>query len=318
MFEFETPPPEPPAPAIVVEGLRKQYGSFTAVDGVSFTVEEGDFFAFLGPNGAGKTTSIHAIAGLAQYQQGSIKVFGHDVTADYRKARAYIGFAPQEYNFDRYLTIEEVLTFHAGYFGIPMSVAKPRARQLLTKFELWSKRDVDFTKLSGGMKRRLSLARALIHSPRILILDEPTAGVDLELRLELWEFLKALNGQGMTIFLTTHYLEEAEQLCNRIGIINQGKVVAIDRKEALMSELGQEVLEVTLETPVTELPTALTEYEVERSLEGRRLAIKRVPPKELPRILRALESRGYLLADVQIQRQSLQDIFLRLTGKQTV
>jgi ABC-2 type transport system ATP-binding protein len=271
----------------------------------------------LGPNGAGKTTTINAIVGLVEFQQGNIQIFGHDVKTGFRQARAHIGLAPQDYNFDRYLSIEEVLTYQAGYFGIPLSEAKPRARQLLTQFDLWSKRDQDYTKLSGGMKRRLSLARALIHAPRILILDEPTAALDLEYRLELYDFLRALNRQGMTIFLTTHYLEEAEALCNRIGIVNAGKLIAIEDKSSLMDRLSQEVFEIVLETPVTDLPSPLDEYEVTKDLNGRRLTIAKAPPRELPRILRALEARGYVLADINLKRRSLQEIFLQLTGKQS-
>jgi ABC-2 type transport system ATP-binding protein len=316
MFEFNTPAPDSPVPAIAVHHLKKRYGSFTAVEDISFEVQEGDFFAFLGPNGAGKTTTINATVGLVEFQQGVIKVFGHDVIKDYRQARAHIGLSPQEYNFDRYLTIEDVLTYQAGYFGIPLHEAKPRARQLLTQFDLWAKRDKDYTKLSGGMKRRLSLARALMHAPRVLILDEPTAGLDLEYRLELWDFLKALNRQGMTIFLTTHYLEEAEQLCNRIGIVSAGKVIALEEKGALMERLSQDVFEITLEAPVGDLPSPLEEYDVTKELGGRKLVITKAPPRDMPRILRALEARGYALADINLKRRNLQDIFLQLTGKQ--
>jgi ABC-2 type transport system ATP-binding protein len=316
MFEFKTPAPES-VPAISVNHIKKRYaGGYTAVDDVSFDVAEGDFFAFLGPNGAGKTTTINAIVGLVEFQQGVIKIFGKDVVKDFRDARAYIGLSPQDYNFDRYLTIEEMLIYQAGYFGIPLDEAKPRARQLLTQFNLWSKRDQDYTKLSGGMKRRLSLARALIHAPRILVLDEPTAALDLEYRLELWDFLKALNRQGMTIFLTTHYLEEAEQLCNRIGIIEGGKVIALEEKASLMNRLSQEVFEIVLEQPVGDLPSPLEEYAVTKELNGRKLVITGAPPKDLPRILRALEARGYALSDINLKRRNLQDIFLQLTGKQ--
>jgi ABC-2 type transport system ATP-binding protein len=315
MFDFETPAPEPATPAIAVNGLIKRYGHFLAVDEVSFNVNEGDFFAFLGPNGAGKTTSIHSIVGLVNYQGGNIEIFGKDIRRDFREARRYIGLSPQEYNFDRYLTIEEILVFQAGYFGVPKGTAKPRARELLSQFELWDKRDQDYLKLSGGQKRRLSLARALMHAPRILILDEPTAGVDVELRLELWDFLRALNRQGITIFLTTHYLEEAENLCNRIGIINAGKLVALDSMDALLGRLDQETFEITLEGAVGELPPPLDEYEVTRELEGRRLLVRGAPVKELPRILRALEARGYPLADFRIRRKNLQDVFLKMTSK---
>jgi ABC-2 type transport system ATP-binding protein len=166
------------------------------------------------------------------------------------------------------------------------------------------------------MKRRLSLARALMHAPRILILDEPSAALDLEYRLELYDFLRALNRQGMTIFLTTHYLEEAEALCNRIGIVNQGKVIALEDKASLMERLSQEVFEITLEAPVSDLPSPLEEYTITKELNGRRLIIQGAPPRDLPRILRALEARGYALADINLKRRSLQEIFLQLTGKQ--
>ena len=315
MFDLATPHPSGDVPAIAVHHLKKRYGPFTAVDDVSFEVAAGDFFAFLGPNGAGKTTTINAIVGLANFQQGNVRVFGHDVVTDYRRARAYVGLAPQEYNFDRYLTVEEILLYQAGYFGLPVEEARPRARQLLQQFELWDKRGKDVSKLSGGMKRRLTLARALIHAPRVLILDEPTAGVDLELRLELWDFLRALNRQGMTIMLTTHYLEEAEQLCNRVGIVSQGKIVAMEDKHGLLARLSQDRLEIMLTAPVRELPPPLNEYVVDLELEGRKLVVRNASPKDLPRILRALEARGHELADLEIQRRNLQDIFLELTGR---
>lgn len=316
MFDPISPSPSGEVPAIAVHHLKKRYGLFTAVDDVSFEVASGDFFAFLGPNGAGKTTTINAIVGLANFQQGSVRVFGHDVVADYRAARAHVGVAPQEFNFDRYLTVEEILLYQAGYFGLPVEEARPRARQLLQQFELWDKRGKDVSKLSGGMKRRLTLARALIHAPRLLILDEPTAGVDLELRLELWDFLRALNRQGMTIFLTTHYLEEAEQLCNRIGIISKGKLVALEDKHALLARLSQDRLEILLTAPVRELPPPLNEYDVLLELEGRKLVVRNASARDLPRLLRALEARGHELADLDIHRRNLQDIFLELTGKQ--
>ena len=316
MYDSLSSPPPAAVPAIAVHHLKKRYGPFTAVDDVSFEVAAGDFFAFLGPNGAGKTTTINTIVGLANFQQGNVRVFGHDVVSDYRKARAHVGLAPQEYNFDRYLTVEEILLYQAGYFGVPLDEARPRARQLLQQFELWDKRGKDVSKLSGGMKRRLTLARALIHAPRLLILDEPTAGVDLELRLELWDFLRALNRQGMTIFLTTHYLEEAEQLCNRVGIISKGKLAALEDKTSLLSRLSQDRLEILLTAPVRELPPPLEEYQIDLELDGRKLIVRNASPHELPRILRALEARGHQLADLEIQRRNLQDIFLELTGKQ--
>lgn len=223
------------ASAVSIQDLTKRYGAVTAVDGLSFDVAPGEFFGFLGPNGAGKTTTINAIVGLATFQGGTIRVFGHDVITDYRHARSLVGVSPQEFNFDRYLSIEEILTYQGGYYGMPLARAKPRARMLLDQFELTDKRRATYLELSGGMKRRLSLARALIHEPKLLILDEPTAGMDVELRLELWDFLKMINAGGMTIFMTSHYLEEVEALCNRIGIVNHGKLVELEDKSVLMS-----------------------------------------------------------------------------------
>jgi len=223
-------------PALRIENLVKRYGDFTAVDGISFVVPEGQFFGLLGPNGAGKTTTINAIVGLAKITGGSIALFGHDVVRDWRAARGTVGLAPQEYNFDRYLNIRDVLIFQAGYYGLRGPAVAKRADLLLERFDLTSKAKLVYTKLSGGMKRRLTLARALIHQPRLVILDEPTAGVDVELRLELWSMLRELNTNGTTIILTTHYLEEAEELCDRIGIIQAGKLVALETTKKLIGE----------------------------------------------------------------------------------
>lgn len=225
-------------PAIEIRGLVKRYGDLRAVDGLSLRIEAGDFYGLLGPNGAGKTTTINSLVGLSSIQEGRVAVFGHDVVKDYRAARRLIGLSPQEFNFDRYLTIKEVLLFSAGYFGIPRKVAEPRAIALLKQFDLYGKRDETFLKLSGGMKRRLSMARALIHEPKVLILDEPTAGVDVELRLELWQWLRELNRAGMTIILTTHYLEEAQDLCQTIGIIQSGRLITEERTDRLLTGQG--------------------------------------------------------------------------------
>jgi ABC-2 type transport system ATP-binding protein len=221
-------------PAIRIEGLVKRYGDFTAVDGISFDVDEGVFFGLLGPNGAGKTTTINAIVGLTSISAGSIALFGHDVVRDWRAARVTVGLAPQEYNFDRYLNIRDILIYQAGYYGFTGPAVRKRADELLERFGLTSKAKQVYMRLSGGMKRRLTLARALIHQPRLLILDEPTAGVDVELRLELWAFLRELNAAGTTIVLTTHYLEEAQELCDRLGIIETGKLVALESTLALV------------------------------------------------------------------------------------
>lgn len=214
---------------------------------MSLRVEAGDFFAFLGPNGAGKTTTINAVVGLARLTSGTIKIFGYDNALQWRTARRLVGLAPQEYNFDRYLSIRDILIYQGGYFGLRPREVSDRADWLLERFGLASKAKQDYMKLSGGMKRRLTLARALVHSPKLLILDEPTAGVDVELRLELWQMLRELNAGGMTIFLTTHYLEEAEELCRNVGIIRSGKLVALEPTATLLEREGKRLQDVFLE-----------------------------------------------------------------------
>jgi len=229
--------------ALTVDHLVKQYDGEPAVAGVSFDVQPGEFFGFLGPNGAGKTTTIGCISGLITFDAGRIEVFGHDVVGDYRAARKLVGLSPQDFNFDIFRTPWEILTYNAGFFGVPAKESKKRAEELLTRFALWEHRFKPVSQLSGGMKRRLTLARALIHHPRLLILDEPTAGVDLELRLSLWRDLKEIQAQGTTILLTTHYLEEAERLCERLAIINKGELVVVERTDELRRQHGDKRLE---------------------------------------------------------------------------
>jgi ABC-2 type transport system ATP-binding protein len=223
-------------PALQIQNLVKRYGDFTAVDGISLEVPAGEFFGLLGPNGAGKTTTINSIVGLSRITSGSVRVFGLDVTTEWRASRRLVGLSPQEYNFDRYLSIRDILIYQAGYYGLHGKPVRDRADEMLERFGLASKSKLIYTKLSGGMKRRLTIARALMFEPKLLILDEPTAGVDVELRLELWAFLRELNRDGMTIILTTHYLEEAEELCSRIGIIEAGKLVALETTQKLIGE----------------------------------------------------------------------------------
>ncbi len=214
------------AVAIQVTGLAKSYGAVQALRGVDLTVPSGAFFGLLGPNGAGKSTLIHILTGLASPGGGSASVFGHDVVRDYRVTRRLIGIAPQEFNFDRFFTIFDLLVYQAGYFGIPRRAARGRAEDLLKRFGLWEKRADSIRSLSGGMKRRLLIAKAMVHDPPILILDEPTAGVDVELRRDLWDYWRTVNAAGKTIVLTTHYLEEAEALCRSIAVIDLGRIIA--------------------------------------------------------------------------------------------
>lgn len=233
--------------AISIENLTKYYGKVQALDNISFSVKRGDFLGFLGPNGAGKTTTINVITGLSNYQKGTVRVFGHDVTKDYRDARRLIGVCTQDFNFDPFLNIFQLLVYQAGYFGIPSDEAKLRAKELLKRFQLWEKADVRYRALSGGMKKRLLLCRALIHDPEILILDEPTAGCDLELKFLIWDHLTQLNKEGKTIFLTTHYMEEAEKLTRTIGIIDHGHMVCLGPKETVLRDksLQDVFMEVT-------------------------------------------------------------------------
>ncbi|MDP8212217.1 MAG: ABC transporter ATP-binding protein [Candidatus Zapsychrus exili] len=222
--------------AISINNLIKFYGKFQALNNVSFNVKRGDFFGFLGPNGAGETTTINVLTGLCNYQSGDIKIFGYDVTKEYRKTRALIGLCAQEFNFDPFLSIQRMLVYQAGYFGIQKKEAEKRADELLDRFQLSEKRNTKYRALSGGMKKRLLLCRALIHDPEILILDEPTAGCDLELRFMIWDYLTKLNKEGKTIFLTTHYMEEAEKLCKNLGIINKGEIVHIGNKQEVLKD----------------------------------------------------------------------------------
>ena len=298
--------------AISIRSLTKFYRRFLALDNVSFDVEEGDFFGFLGPNGAGKTTTISVITGLANYQKGDVKVFGNDVRSDYRKTRALIGLVPQEFNFDPFLSAEQILVFEAGYFGFPRREARRRAQELLEAFDLLKKRKEGYKRLSGGMKRRLLIARALMHRPRILILDEPTAGVDLELRHRLWEFLRRINREGITIFLTTHYIEEAEKLCSRIGVIHEGRLIALDPTETLIRRMTADRVELSLKNPIGSLPPEFGPLEVELGNSGSRLQFEE---KEgaVQKILRVLYEKGIEIEKIDVRRPTLEDAFLKLT-----
>ena len=227
--------------ALVLEGLKKTYkGGVEAVKGISLTVNQGDFFALLGPNGAGKSTTSGIISSLVQKSSGTVKVFDYDIDKQLEHAKLCIGLVPQEFNFNQFETVLQIVVNQAGYYGVPKPIALERAQKYLSQLDLWEKRNSPSRELSGGMKRRLMIARALMHEPKLLILDEPTAGVDIELRRSMWEFLKQINQQGVTIILTTHYLEEAEMLCRNIGIIDKGILVECTSMKALLSKLNME------------------------------------------------------------------------------
>ena len=230
--------------AISIKNLRKTYSTGTqALKGVDLDIKEGDFFALLGPNGAGKTTIISIVTSLTRKTEGEVQVFGTSIDEDPDKAKTYIGLVPQEFNFNIFEKVIDILTTQAGYYGIPRKEALERSDEILKALGLWDKRDSMSQQLSGGMKRRLMIARALIHKPKLLILDEPTAGVDIEMRIGMWEFLRRMNAEGTTIILTTHYLEEAEQLCRTVAIINKGEVKLHKPMQELLSENGKEKLE---------------------------------------------------------------------------
>ncbi|MEF1285042.1 ABC transporter ATP-binding protein [Vibrio sp. M250220] len=235
--------------ALEIEQLRKTYaGGLEALKGISLNVRKGDFYALLGPNGAGKSTTIGVISSLVNKSSGQVKVFGFDIDKDLELAKQHLGLVPQEFNFNQFETVEQIVLQQAGYYGVSKSVAKERAKKYLSKLDLWEKRSERSRNLSGGMKRRLMIARALMHEPQLLILDEPTAGVDIELRRSMWEFLKEINQeQGITIILTTHYLEEAEMLCRNIGIINKGELIENTTMKALLSKLDVETFILDLE-----------------------------------------------------------------------
>lgn len=299
--------------AVAIENLTKFYKNFRALDNISFDVREGEFFGFLGPNGAGKTTTISVLTGLANYSTGSVRVFGYDVMADYRNSRALIGLVPQEFNFDPFLSAEQILTFEGGYFGMRRREARSRCRELLETFNLWEKRRDGYKKLSGGMKRRLLIARALMHRPRILILDEPTAGVDLELRYQLWEFLRKINAEGITIFLTTHYIEEAERLCSRIGVVHEGRIVALDPTAKLVRKMSGDQVELFLKMPLEELPAALSDLTIRAENGGMKLQFEE-REGVVNRVLKELHNRSIEIDRIDVRRPRLEDAFLKLTG----
>lgn len=315
--------------AIVLDNVKKTYSGSqsmlglvpqkkddtqtNAVKGISFEIAEGDFFGFLGPNGAGKSTTIHMITGLADITSGTIEVFGRDVVKDYRDTRKMIGLAAQEPNFDPFFSLHESLVLQAGYHGMPRSQAKDRADKLLKQFGLWEHKKKTSRQISGGMKRRLLIAKALVHDPKILILDEPTAGVDVELRRDLWNLLRELNDAGTTIVLTTHYIEEAEALCDRIGIINHGEMIRVDDKRTLMSELEEKRAGVQLSDmpdSVMQLANAHDNVTVEQNTV---FFPSEHAGEMLPLVLDAARNAGVTVQDIDTQAYDLEDIFIQLT-----
>ncbi|MFA5242034.1 MAG: ABC transporter ATP-binding protein [Sulfuricella sp.] len=293
-------------PAIEIQQVHKRFGNVQALCGIDLTVQQGEFFALLGPNGAGKSTLINILAGLALADSGRLAVLGHDVRADYRQARRSIGVVPQELVYDAFFTVREMLRFQSGYFGIRNNNAW--IDELLERLALTEKADAYVRHLSGGMKRRVLVAQALVHKPPVIVLDEPTAGVDVELRQSLWAFIQRLNQQGHTIVLTTHYLEEAEVLCNRVAMLKQGQVVALDTTVNLLSR--HKAIQLRLKLAPACLPDSLQALSCGRDGEIFKLSLRR--HAELEGVLAALRESGVALEDLEVVKPDLEDVFLEM------
>lgn len=306
-------------PALEIEKLKKTYidgkrnQHKEALKGIDLNVPRGAFFGLLGPNGAGKSTLINILAGLVKKTSGSARVCGYDIVSDMRGARRSLGVVPQELILDTFFTVREALDFSAGYYGVPK--AERRTQEIIDAMGLSDKADINSRRLSGGMRRRLLIAKALVHNPPVLILDEPTAGVDVELRTQLWDYVKNLNKKGTTILLTTHYLEEAEELCDSIGVINNGELVACDKKSNLLRTFDSKQLVITPAMALTEIPPALARFSANRNEEGK-LVIHYKPSKDnVQDILDAVRAAGVSVQDVTTSEADLADIFIHLTKK---
>ncbi|MGB0936889.1 MAG: ABC transporter ATP-binding protein [Colwellia sp.] len=300
-------------PAIEITSLEKTYkGGFQALKGINLTVEQGDFFALLGPNGAGKSTSIGVITSLVNKTAGKVKVFGHDIDSELELAKSYIGLVPQEFNFNQFEPLLNILVNQAGYYGVSRKVALVRAEKYLKQLELWDKRNDAGRMLSGGMKRRLMIARALMHEPKMLILDEPTAGVDIEIRRGMWDFLKTLNKEGITIILTTHYLEEAETLCRNIAIIDGGKIVENTSMKGLLAQLDTETFVFDL-VPCKE-EVKLHDFDF-NMLDDHTLEIDLKKCQNLNDVFKQLSDQGVTVLSMRNKSNRLEALFVNLIDK---
>ncbi len=298
-------------PALSIQNLTKVYDGTPAVDDISFTIKPGEIFGLLGPNGAGKSTTINMIGGVTHIGSGTIEIFGHDNCKDYRATRRMVGVMHQEIVIDNFFTIDQALRFHAGYYGVPDD---PDWRlHLIDRLGLKPHLHKVMIKLSGGLKRRFMIAKALIHKPRLLILDEPTAGVDVELRLTLWDFVREINRQGTTILLTTHYLEEAEQMCDRIAIMNHGRLIALESTDKLLQELGTRSILVHLDEPVTEVPENLCCQGAELINNGSTLQLTLSANQPTGELLKNLCNLGLPIADIETRAAGLEEVFLQIT-----
>jgi ABC-2 type transport system ATP-binding protein len=297
--------------ALSLRQLSKTYrNGVQALKGIDLDVQEGDFFALLGPNGAGKSTTIGIVSSLVNKTGGTVTVFGHDIDTDIEAAKSCLGVVPQEINFNQFEKVSTILLNQAGFYGIPRRVARERVEYWLHQLQLWDKRDAISRSLSGGMKRRLMIARALVHEPQLLILDEPTAGVDIEVRRSMWEFLRRINEQGTTIILTTHYLEEAENLCRHIAIIDEGRIIENDRMSAVLRKLHTETFVLNLGSPPAQ-PLALPGYRVVQ-VDETTLEVEVNKDQNLNGIFAALTAAGVDVLSMRNKANRLEELFLRL------
>ncbi len=305
------------APAVAIHDLKKTYTdkkgqSKEALKGITLEIPRGSFFGLLGPNGAGKSTLINIMAGLVLKSSGTVSICGHDIISDMRSARLSLGVVPQELILDTFFTVREALDIHAGYYGVPK--AKRRTQEIIDALGLTDKADIHARRLSGGMRRRLLVAKALVHAPKVLILDEPTAGVDVELRTQLWEYVKQLNASGTTVLLTTHYLEEAEELCDTVAIINHGRLIARESKAALMRQFDAKQLVVVPNAPLTSLPDNLRRFDASVTPEGSLQVNYKSNQDSIQDILSAIAGSGCSIRDITTHQASLEDVFRHYTS----
>jgi len=297
--------------AISIKDLHKTYSNgFEALKGISLEVEQGDFFALLGPNGAGKSTTIGVISTLVKRTSGQVEVFGKNVDTDVYETKLDLGVVPQEVNFNQFEKVQDIVITQAGYYGLPRNIAKERAEKYLRKLGLWEKRNDRSRSLSGGMKRRLMIARALAHEPRLLILDEPTAGVDIELRRSMWEFLTEINANGTTIILTTHYLEEAEQLCRNIAIIDEGAIIENTSMKSLLAELDSQTFILDASSTITEVPELKLENVCVHKTDDKGLEVTVSHGRSINEVFTQLDKAGVSITSMRNKSNRLEQLFL--------